>query len=101
MFLAWPSWLGSDTCPFRSDPFRKPVSVSGTFLGKAKLRNCSFQAIGPVYASIFDAKGQTYFTRAVPELPELPELEFYQLNIFLNYEKRNEKRKRNSLKINF
>jgi hypothetical protein len=54
-----------------------------------------------VYASIFDAKGQTYFTRAVPELPELPELEFYQLNIFLNYEKRNEKRKRNSLKINF
>lgn len=95
MFLAWPSWLGSDTCPFR-----KPVAdlFQCPFFVLAKLRNCSFQAIGPVYLSIFDAKGQTYFTRAVPELPEL---EFYQLNIFLNYEKRNEKRKRNSLKINF
>lgn len=86
MFLAWPSWLGFLTC------------FSVRFFVLAKLRNCSFQAIGPVYASIFDAKGQTYFTRAVPELPEL---QFYQLKIFLNYEKRNEKRKRNLLKINF
>ena len=29
-------------------------------------RSLPVQAIGPVYASIFDAKGETYFTRAVP-----------------------------------
>lgn len=31
-----------------------------------RLFSLPVQAIGPVYASIFDAKGETYFTRAVP-----------------------------------